>query len=413
MTFTFVDLFSGAGGMSYGFKSHSAFTPLLAVDAQMGKPSSGKGALECNKTYEANIGLKVREADLAHCSPSELMAESSLKPEDTSVLISCAPCTGFTRTLNKNHAEDDPRNSLVSRTADFVEALRPTILIMENARELVRGNFSHHLDRLYDRLNKLEYSFSAEIHMLTDFGLPQIRERAIVIAVKNQGKIKTLKDLWEGYTVSSKALTVRQAISSLPAVSAGETYRDDLAHTSPQITQLIMERLRAIPKDGGSWFDLVNHPDAERLLIPSMKKSIKLRKFGHHPDVYGRLRWDRPSVTIKRECSHVGNGRYSHPEQDRLCTVRELAILNGFPSDYKFVARALSNKYRHIGDAVPPLISYQLAHLSYWIITGKKPEIRDCILPGTSLSKEHIQMKHDNPLLFDLSLEHEQGINPA
>ncbi len=90
---------------------------------------------------------------------------------------------------------------------------------------------------------------------------------------------------------------------------------------------------------------------------------------GSHPDIYGRLWWDRPAVTIKRECSHVGNGRYAHPEQDRLCTVREMSLLQGFPRDYQFTG-TLANMYRHIGDAVPPLISYQLAALCRWILTG-------------------------------------------
>ena len=110
-------------------------------------------------------------------------------------------------------------------------------------------------------------------------------------------------------------------------------------------------RLLALPKDGGSWVDLLNHPDADRLLIPSMKRSAERGDFGSHPDVYGRLWWDKPCVTIKRECAHVGNGRYSHPEQDRQCTVRELALLNGFPRDYVFEGTSLSNKYRHVGDA--------------------------------------------------------------
>ncbi len=108
---------------------------------------------------------------------------------------------------------------------------------------------------------------------------------------------------------------------------------------------------------------------------------------GSHPDIYGRLWWDRPAVTIKRECGHIGNGRYAHPEQDRLCTVREMSILQGFPRDYRFAGGSLSNLYRHIGDAVPPLISYQLAALAQWILSGRKPGPDELLLPGCHLTE--------------------------
>ena len=70
-----------------------------------------------------------------------------------------------------------------------------------------------------------------------------------------------------------------------------------------------------------------------------MARRVARGDLGSHPDIYGRLWWDRPAVTIKRECSHIGNGRYAHPEQDRLCTVREMALLQGFPRDYRSPAR--------------------------------------------------------------------------
>ena len=110
-------------------------------------------------------------------------------------------------------------------------------------------------------------------------------------------------------------------------------------------------------------------PRPATLLTPAMRRRAAAGDLGSHPDVYGRLWWDRPAVTIKRECGHIGNGRYAHPEQDRLCTVREMAILQGFPRGYRF-AGSLSNMYRHIGDAVPPLISYQLAAACRWMLTG-------------------------------------------
>ena len=121
-----------------------------------------------------------------------------------------------------------------------------------------------------------------------------------------------------------------------------------------------------------------------------MTRRVARGDLGSHPDIYGRLHWDRPAVTIKRECGHIGNGRYAHPEQDRLCTVREMSILQGFPRDYR-LAGSVANMYRHVGDAVPPLISYQLAGLCRWILTGCRPAADDLILPGCHLRTSDLQ----------------------
>ena len=126
-----------------------------------------------------------------------------------------------------------------------------------------------------------------------------------------------------------------------------------------------------------------------------MKKYVAAEDFGSYPDVYGRLAWDRPAVTVKRECAHVGNGRYAHPEQDRLCTVREMGLLQGFPATFKFGGSSLSNMYRHIGDAVPPMISFQLAHIVNWMVTGVRPGMADCVLPDTSLRRDDIAAVED------------------
>lgn len=382
-----LDLFSGAGGMSYGFHAHRRFRIVGAVDAQRGKPSNGHGTLECNRTYQANFGIEPIETDLAKLPPKRLREEIG---ERVDVLISCAPCTGFTRTVSKNHLEDDPRNSLVGRSALYVKELRPTIFLMENARELIRGNFTHHYENLCERLNRLGYEVHGQSHFLNDFGLPQRRERALLIAVEKGLPLLSLSDLWAGRSIRTDATHVRRAIGELPPLKAGDTDPSDPLHRTPQLAAKSLRRLQLLPHDGGSWADLRDHPEREQVLIPSMLRSIAKGKMGSHPDVYGRLWWDRPAVTIKRECAHIGNGRYSHPEQDRMCSVRELAILQGFPDSFKFVSSAMSNMYRHIGDAVPPLISHQLAWLCDWILTGKRPTKRNLILKGTHLSESDV-----------------------
>ena len=390
---TVIDLFSGAGGMSYGFHAHPRFRMIGAVDLQLGKPSYGVGSLDCNLTYKANIGLSPWDRDLSALDPRELrsLVGEDLAPEGLTVLAACPPCTGFSRTNPLNHLEDDARNSLVARMALFVEEFMPAVFLIENARELITGNFRHHYESLTSQLEDLGYWVHGTTHVLSRFGLPQARERALVIAVRDSLSLRTLEDLWDGFEVRPDALTVRRAIGDLPPVGAGEAHPDDPAHASPSAGNgITRRRLLAMPLDGGSWADLRDHPDRDEILTPAMLRNIERGRFGSHPDIYGRMWWDRPAVTIKRECAHYGNGRYTHPEQHRLCTVREMALLQGFPRNYVFEATSVGNMYRHVGDAVPPLISFQLASLAEWVLTSDRPHMASVVLPGTSLTPADI-----------------------
>jgi DNA (cytosine-5)-methyltransferase 1 len=384
-TRTVVDLFSGAGGASHGFHAHPAFKIIGAADVEVGKPSTGHGAIDCNSTYLANIGVNPIAADLGVIDPSDLADRMGVQ-SGIDVLIACPPCTGFSRAIANNHVRDDPRNSLVARVADFVTAFEPKVIFLENARELMRGRFTHHFDQLTSRLHRQGYLVRGDVHMLTRFGLPQQRERSLVIAVKDGFPLRGLEELWEGYVVDEKATHVRRAIWDLPPVESGQTYPYDPAHTSTLSEGLALQRIKAIPQNGGSWADLLTDPSKRKYLIPAMLRAAERGRLNSFCDVYGRMTWDRPAPTIKRECAHVGNGRYLHPEQHRLCSVREMAVLQGFPRSYRFPSASRKNAYRNIGDAVPPLISYQVAHLVEWILSGCRPEVSSIILNDTHLS---------------------------
>lgn len=383
--FAVVDLFSGAGGMSLGFHRHPAFRIAAAADAEAGKPSSGMGRLQCNRTYQRNIGIAPAAVDLAAVEPGDLRRVLGLPRNlHVSVLSACPPCTGFSRANPSNHLRDDDRNSHVLRSARFAIALGADILVMENARELIRGNFSHHFDGLRGCMESHGYQVHGGCHLLTRFGLPQIRERALVVAVRRPLHLRTLDDLWSGWRVAPGATTVRRAFEFLSLGFEG-------GDVSPRFaSEAVRRRIAAIPKDGGSWMDLLKRRNGTALLTGSMKRIATEGRIGSYPDVYGRMWLDRPAPTIKRECAHVGNGRYAHPIEDRLCTVREIAALQGFPRDFAFDGSSLSNAYRHIGDAVPPLVSHQIAHLAAWILTGRRPAPPETALRGTHLRGEDI-----------------------
>jgi DNA (cytosine-5)-methyltransferase 1 len=378
--------------MSCGFARHPGFKIVGAVDVQVGKPSTGHGALQCNSTYFDNIGVTPLELDLARVAPDQLRQALGLSHQKLDVLVACPPCTGFTRTIAENHLRDDARNTLVARTALYVAAFEPQVFVMENARELLTGKFRGHFEALSKALTELGYQMSYDVHMLTDFGLPQQRERAIVMATRGC-RPRSISDLWKGYTIEPKATHVRRAIYDLPWIESGATSASDPAHTSTLLAGHSLRRIRSIPHDGGSWKELIGNRSSERYLTPNMWRTIERGRLNQFCDVYGRMSWDRPAPTIKRESAHPGNGRYSHPEQDRLCTVREMAVLQGFPNDYRFTSRSRKNAYRNVGDAVPPLVSFQLAWAVHWALAGgRRPTPEQFVLPNTNLSPSDIHL---------------------
>ncbi len=380
-----IDLFSGGGGTSTGFAGRPMWRLAAAVDLEVAKPS-GKDAGEtgCNAVYEANHVIRPISADLHALTPEELVAQTGLAGVEIGCLVSCAPCTDFSRANPTNHLADKLRNTLVGRSGDFVHALRPLAFVMENARELLVGRHPQHWRQLRERLEADGYKVRADVHFLTRFGLPQIRERALVIASR-AGQVRSLEDLWDGWEVDPTAIRVRSALGRLAAWRNLNPGPDETGEGVPGMGAEVRRRLRATPKDGGGWVDVARDPRTRRLLTPDCLRRWKAKDLGSHPDVYGRMWWDRPAPTIKRECAHIGNGRYAHPEEDRLLTVREMATLQGFPFTYRFPGRSLAHRYRAIGDAVPPLVARQIAACVEWSITGRRPDPEEWILPDTTL----------------------------
>ena len=378
---TVVDLFCGGGGASAGFARRGGFRIAGAVDAEVGKPSGGSSG--CNGTFEANLGIMPLARDIRELAPAAFAAEARLRPGEPDVLISCSPCTGFSRAVPANHSEDADGNILLDRTADYAVELRPALLFVENAREMMHGAHAHHHRRLVRRLRAAGYHVRSQVHVLTRFGLPQVRERALVVASRI-GEARTLPELWQGWTVRLGSVTVRTALARLAEWADGHP-EDETGTACPGMGRSVAGRIAATPMNGGGWIDVARNPRTRELLTADCRARWERGAVGSHPDVYGRMVLDRPAPTIKRECSHVGNGRYSHPIEDRLLTVREMATLQGFPFDYRFPARAVASRYAHIGDAVPPLVSFQLAALADWMFTDARPVPESWILPRSTL----------------------------
>ena len=328
-----VDLFCGAGGLTYGFE-------------QAGLPVKAGYDIDpaCKFPYEQNNKAKFILQDVGNVTGSDLakyFSGSSIR-----VLAGCAPCQPFS-SYSRRYNDKESKWKLLRDFARLVEECQPEIVSMENVLQL-----KHHevFQEFIEKLEKLSYSFeSCEVNCL-DYGIPQSRKRLVLLASKF-GKINLISPTHS----LERYKTVRKAIEHLEPLSAGQASKTDRLHQCSKLSELNLRRIRA-SKPGGTWRDW----SQELVAKCHLKKSDKT-----YPGVYGRMEWDKPSPTITTQCFGFGNGRFGHPEQDRVISLREAALLQTFPADYEFVAPdeplKLSHIGRLIGNAVPVKLGQVIA----------------------------------------------------
>lgn len=328
MTKTIVDLFAGAGGLTLGFV-RAGFEPVFAVDIDA----------SAAETHAANFDCPT------HVGPIEGL-ESFPRAD---VVIGGPPCQGFSP-LGRS-GDGKARESLNRLWREYVRALKqvkPQIFVMENVPEFLRSQqFKTFLSTCGRDEDLRGYRIEHRVLNAADFGVPQKRRRAIVIASRNGAPRWPSETHGEGLLASEPYVTVREAISDLPEVPDGVNW-----HIGRHPTDLSLERYRTVPA-GGNRFDLARErPD---LLPPCWK-----RKTSGATDVFGRLWWDRPACTIRTEFFKPEKGRYLHPVAHRAITHREAARLQSFPDDFEFRGSKTSVA-RQIGNAVPPRLAEVIA----------------------------------------------------
>lgn len=323
-----VDLFCGVGGLTYGLE-RSGIDVRLGVDID---PA-------CEFPIINNSKARFLQADVSSLDPGVL-----IKALGTGVrlLAGCAPCQPFStysRSAKQKHgaAAGGTRNEdwrLIGHLGRMVKAISPDLIAMENVSPLAQqGVFQDFLDGLEG------YWVDWKVVECSRIGLPQSRKRLVLLASK-LGPISVPE-------VAGKPQNVRSVIGNLPRILAGGQDSVDRLHRASRLSQLNMTRIQhSIP--GGSWRDW---PEEIRALC-------HIRDTGAtYPSVYGRMRWDEPAPTITTQCFGYGNGRFGHPEQDRAISLREAAMLQGFPQKYKFISDeepvSFSKVGRLIGNAVP------------------------------------------------------------
>ena len=272
------------------------------------------------------------------------------------VLAACPPCQGFS-SLTSKWRRFDPRNTLIAEVARLAEEMHPRIVMVENVPGLAdKGKELY--QRLLARLEDAGYVCNWSILQVADYGVPQKRRRLVLLAGRGfrvempnpshsrageQGlpPWRTLRDALSGF--KDKSITVAEArtLGGPQAVNW---------HVTRQLSPQNVERLRHA-KPGAVW----------KALPEEVRPPCHRAGYSGFTNVYGRMRWDEPSVTITAGCTSLSKGRFGHPDEDRTISVREAALLQTFPAEYHFETAYIDRACDIVGNALPCVFATAVA----------------------------------------------------
>ena len=348
-----IELFCGAGGLSIGLEK-AGFKIVLANDIEKDFTTSFKlnhpdTNIICGNIHNINFyaelaSLKVSEIDLVSGGP---------------------PCQGFSTVGSKN--KNDPRNSLFYEYLRAVKEIKPKYIIFENVAGFKTMYKGSAYNILISELNNLGYDTTSSVLDASDYGLPQIRKRTIIVGWRQHLPIVNLPTPthYNGDNIFNlpKKLTLIDAISDLPELLANDAKYEYITppknkyqailrngqnklteHNSSNYGPKMLEILPLIPA-GGTVNDLPK----------------KLRPKKYFVNTYARLIADNPSPTMTRNFGTPSSSRCVHPFQNRALSTREGARLQGFPDNYIFYGSKTS-KNLQIGNAVPTVFGEIIAN---------------------------------------------------
>lgn len=296
---------------------------------------------KAGRIYELNNKpSKFYKKDIANLTGDDIL-ELMASFDGKKILSGCAPCQPFSR-INKDMGKNHKDYSLLDQFSRLILETKPDGVIMENVVGLVKYGkpvFKRFLKALRAVGLKATYENGLDV---ANYGVPQHRKRLVLVAARDK---PILPEKTHGPGTGKDYVTVFQAIGKLPIIEAGHRDTTTLNHSCKVLAPINIIRIGSTPHNGGSRTDL-----PVELWIDSHKTHRG------HGDTYGRMNWDKPSPTLTCRCLTISNGRFGHPEQNRGISVREAAILQGFPLDYVF-PESLGDAQKCIGNAVPPTMA--------------------------------------------------------
>lgn len=320
--FLAVDLFAGCGGLTLGLKQ-AGFKVIGAVD------SDKLATLTYTRNHRSTIYW---HQDIRSMDALAMRKKLGIRRGRLDLLAGCPPCQGFStlRTLRGKRRVVDDRNELIFEFLRFIREFRPKVVMVENVPELARDS---RIGKVVRSLRGMGYSCDIRILDAANYRVPQRRRRMVLLAGIN-GPVPFGQP-------TKKRLTVRDAIGRLthPSRSSDALHNATANHTSD-----VKNLIRRVPKDGGS-----------RQSLGKLAQLDCHRRCNGFSDVYGRMAWDEVSPTITSGCVNPSKGRFLHPRQNRVISLREAALLQTFPRTYFFsLARGKCAAAQMIGNALPP-----------------------------------------------------------
>ena len=314
----YVELFSGAGGLSFGFEK-AGFENIFAVEFD-------KDAADTYKTNFPNNRVVV--SDVKKVTNEEILKLINRVKVD--VVIGGPPCQGFSMAgrIGRTFVEDE-RNYLFREFVRFVSVIKPKMFVMENVARMETHNKGKTLQEIKSSFEELGYSVQHYVLQASDYNVPQRRKRIFIIGTTDQ--------FFKEPTPIGDIISVKKAIGDLPKLENGE--KSEIPnHVAMNHSDQMLSKMSFV-KDGGTRDDI---PEEIR------PKSGDIRKY---------IRYDstKPSVTVTGDMRKV-----FHYEQNRALTPRELARLQSFDDSFVFKGNSISVQ-QQIGNAVPPELGYAVA----------------------------------------------------
>ena len=351
MSLTAIDLFAGGGGLTVGLK-RAGFQVKAAVELET----------HASATYRANHPeVCLLERDITGVSGKELL--DIVGTEGVDLLAGCPPCQGYT-SLNK-YGAGDPRNQLVLEISRLAAALKPRAIMMENVPGLTIKGKSQYETLLAD-LTDLGYKMenSAKVLQVADYGVPQERRRLVILAglgfdieLPSPTHSKDGKNGLSHWSSVADAIGGDKSIGNPLTLSEAKREggcRLSYWHVVRDLSEQNKQRIAAaVP--GESWDSIPEY------LRPECHKG----KYRGFTNVYGRMEWQHPSPTITGGCTTLSKGRFGHPSEDRTISVREAALLQTFPRNYRFEIPYMEYVCNVIGNALPCVFAEALAKQCY------------------------------------------------
>lgn len=315
--FTYIDLFSGAGGFSLGFDK-AGFKNVFSVDREP----------EFCETYKFNFpNHKLIQKDITKLTKKEILNLVNNRKVD--VIIGGPPCQGFSIAGNIGRRFlNDERNYLFKEFARVVKIVNPKFIIIENVARLYNHNGGKTRNDIINEFKKIGYHVECKVINTVDYGIPQIRRRIIFMGSRITKNLPFPESKVEKYT------TVKEVLEKY--IRKRNWYEN---HIPMNHTQQMLKKMSYV-KDGGS-----------RLQIPTYlrPKSGDVRK-------YIRYNSNAPSICITGDMRKV-----FHYSQNRALTVRELATLQSFPDNFVFQGTSISQQ-QQVGNSVPPSMAEIIAN---------------------------------------------------